>query len=156
LFLFFGRRLPPERSAGLVTVLAASILFFLVLALGSTYAGVRHALPVIALLAIFGGLAVRLAFSSNSKPLKGVVVAALVAAAASALPVMRPWEYFNEIIGGTKNGYFYFSDEGVDLWQRGKELDATITGSLSQRAKFRSSFTESLNRRRRHGIWTGL
>jgi hypothetical protein len=35
---------------------------------------------------------------------------------------MRPWEYFNEIIGGAKNGYLYFSDEGVDIWQRGKEI----------------------------------
>jgi hypothetical protein len=33
-----------------------------------------------------------------------------------------PREYFNEIIGGTKNGHLYFSDEGVDIWQRGKEI----------------------------------
>jgi tetratricopeptide (TPR) repeat protein len=37
---------------------------------------------------------------------------------------MRPWEYFNEVIGGTKNGYLYFSDEGVGLGQRGKEFAA--------------------------------
>ena len=64
----------------------------------------------------------QVALSSNSKPLKGVVAAAVVAAAVSALPVMRPWEYFNEVIGGPKNGYLYFSDEGVDLGQRAKEL----------------------------------
>jgi len=62
------------------------------------------------------------ALSSNSKLLKGAAALALVAAAASALPVMRPWEYFNELIGGAKNGYLYFSDEGVDLGQRTKEL----------------------------------
>lgn len=33
-----------------------------------------------------------------------------------------PREYFNEIIEGTKNGHLYFSDEGVDIWQRGKEI----------------------------------
>jgi hypothetical protein len=33
---------------------------------------------------------------------------------------MRPWEYFNEIVG-SKNAYLYFSDEGVDLSQRGNE-----------------------------------
>jgi tetratricopeptide (TPR) repeat protein len=65
---------------------------------------------------------VQLGLSSNSKVAKAAVAAALVAAALSALPVMRPWEYFNEIIGGTKNGYLYFSDEGVDIWQRGKEI----------------------------------
>jgi hypothetical protein len=29
-----------------------------------------------------------------------------------------------EIIGGIKNGYVYFSDEGIDVGQRGKELAA--------------------------------
>ena len=122
LFMFFARRLPPERYAGLAIILAASALFLLVLAAGSTYGGIRHALPVVVLLSIFGGVAVQVALSSNSKPLKGVVAAAVVAAAVSALPVMRPWEYFNEVIGGPKNGYLYFSDEGVDLGQRAKEL----------------------------------
>jgi len=124
LLLFFAGHLSHERYTGLAIVPAPLLLFLLVLSLGSTYGGIRHALPVVILLAIFGGLAVQLAFSSNSKWLKVVVVAAFVAAAASALPVMRPWEYFNEIIGGTKNGHLYFSDDGVDLWQRGKELAA--------------------------------
>jgi hypothetical protein len=38
------------------------------------------------------------------------------------VPVTRPWEYFNEIIGGPSRAYLYFSDEGVDLGQRVKEL----------------------------------
>ena len=122
LFFFFTRRLPPERYLGLAIVLVASLLFLLVLALGSTYGGIRHALPTVVLLAIFGGFAVQMAFASHSKFWKAAVAVALVAAAASALPVMRPWEYFNEIIGGTKNAYLYFGDEGVDLGQRGREL----------------------------------
>ena len=36
---------------------------------------------------------------------------------------MRPWEYFNEFIGPGR-AYLYFSDEGVDLGQRVKELAA--------------------------------
>jgi tetratricopeptide (TPR) repeat protein len=35
---------------------------------------------------------------------------------------MRPWEYFNEIVGGTANGHKYFDGEGVDLYQRVNEL----------------------------------
>ena len=120
--LFFRRRLPSERYAGLAIVLGALLLFLLVLSLGSTYGGIRHALPVVVLLAIFGGVAIQMGFASNSMFLKAAVATALVGAAASALPVMRPWEYFNEIIGGEKNAYLYFSDEGVDLGQRGKEL----------------------------------
>jgi hypothetical protein len=119
LFMFFARRWPPQQYVGFAIVLAASVLFLLVLSVGSTYGGIRHALPVVVLLAIFGGLAVQAALSSNSKPLKGAVAAALVAAAVSALPAIRPWEYFNEMIGGAKNGYLYFSDEGVDTTRQG-------------------------------------
>src|ERR1700756_3404567 len=111
-------------SIGLAIVLAAALLFLSVLAGGSTYAGIRHALPVVVLLSIFGGCAIQMAFSSRWMLLKFVVAAALTVAMISAVPVMRPWEYFNEIIGGTKNGPRYFSDEGVDLFQRGRELAA--------------------------------
>lgn len=92
------------------------------IATGSTYAGIRHALPVVVLLAIIGGVAVHAGFSSTSRTGKAVVMLALVAAAMSAFPVMRPWGYFNEIVG-SKNAYLYFSDEGVDLGQRGNELE---------------------------------
>ena len=122
LFFFFTRRLSPEWNVGLSMVLAASALFLLVLASGSTYAGIRHALPVVVLLAIIGGVAVHAGFSSTSRTGKAVVMLALVAAAVSAFPVMRPWGYFNEIVG-SKNAYLYFSDEGVDLGQRGNELE---------------------------------
>jgi tetratricopeptide (TPR) repeat protein len=37
---------------------------------------------------------------------------------------MRPWEYFNEFVGGSTNAYKYFRDEGVDLGQRSKEFAA--------------------------------
>jgi hypothetical protein len=122
LFLFFVRRLPSDWNVSLSIVLAASLLFLPVLALGSTYGGIRHALPVVVLLSIFGGVAVQLAFVWKSKLLKAAVATALAVAAASALPVLRPWEDYNEIIGGTKNGYLYFSDEDIDVGQRGKEL----------------------------------
>lgn len=124
LFLFFARRLPKDWSVGLSIVLAALLLFLLVLARGSTYGGIRHALPVVVLLSIFGGVATKMAFDSKSKLLKAAVATSFAAAAVSALPVLRPWEYYNEIIGGSKNGYLYFSDEGIDVGQRGKELAA--------------------------------
>lgn len=122
LFLFFARRLPREWNLAVGLVLAALVTFLAALASGSSYAGIRHALPAVVLLAIIAGLAVHLALVSNSRPIRLIVVASLVAAAASAFPVSRPWEYFNEVIGGAKNGSLYFNDEGVDLGQRGKEL----------------------------------
>src|SRR6516225_9625077 len=120
LFAFFMRRAPPD---AFTTVFAAVALFTLLLISGSTYAGIRHALPLVALLAIVGGVGMQFAFSSNSAPWKVAAGAALAIAVASALPVMRPWEYFNEFIG-TSRAYLYFSDEGVDLGQRVKELAA--------------------------------
>ena len=122
LFLFFARRLPAEYSAGLTMILATLFLFLFVLVLGSTYAGIRHALPVVVLLSIFGGVAIAAARPLPSPVLRISVVVCLIVAAASAVPTVRPWEYFNEIVGGTKSAYLYFSDEGVDLGQRGKEL----------------------------------
>jgi hypothetical protein len=44
-----------------------------------------------------------------------------VAALVSALPVLRPWEYFNESVS-VQNAWRYFGDEGVDLGQRVPEL----------------------------------
>jgi len=120
LFAFSTRRAPLD---AFTTVLAAVALFTLVLISGSTYAGIRHALPLVALLAIVGGVGMQFAFSSNSAPWKVAAGAALAIAVASALPVMRPWEYFNEFIG-PRRAYLYFSDEGVDLGQRVKELAA--------------------------------
>lgn len=122
LILFLARRLPREWNFPTGVILAATLLFLLALATGATYAGIRHALPVVALMAIFAGLFVAAALASNSRILKAVTIAAYVLACVSALPVLRPWEYFNEFIGGPKNAYKYFGDEGVDLGQRSKEI----------------------------------
>jgi tetratricopeptide (TPR) repeat protein len=122
LILFFARRMPEEWNLPAGTILAMAILFLLVLAKGATYAGIRHALPVVVLLSIFAGLFVERVLALRSRSLKAAAVMAYVLACASAIPVLRPWEYFNEFVGGTKGGYKYFSDEGVDLGQRTKEI----------------------------------
>jgi len=122
LIFFFARRLPAEWNFPASVILASSLLFLLVLAQGSTYAGVRHAMPVVALMAIFTGLFVQRALTSTSPRLKAIVLAGYVLAGVSALPVLRPWEYFNEFVGGAKNAHKYFDDEGVDLGQRTKEI----------------------------------
>lgn len=118
--LAFARRRAPPNAA--ITVLAAAACFMVALVAGSTYAGIRHALPVVVLLAIIGGVGLQFAFSSNSAAWKITGGVAVAIAAISALPVLRPWEYFNEFVGGAGRAYLYFSDEGVDLGQRVKEL----------------------------------
>src|SRR6202044_1923021 len=127
--IFFARRLPPEWNLPASIILAAAILFLLVLAAGATYAGIRHALPVVVLLSIFAGIFAGFAVTRSSRRLQAVAVAAYVLAMVSALPVVRPWEYFNEFVG-TSNASKYFSDEGVDLDQRTKELAAYYRAAL--------------------------
>ncbi|MCY7347777.1 MAG: phospholipid carrier-dependent glycosyltransferase [Pyrinomonadaceae bacterium] len=116
------RRIPQEFIAPLLGVIGLSVLFLIVLAKGSTYAGIRHALPVVPPLYLLASLTIYKVVESKSYLLRGAVVISVIAALVSAIPVMRPWEYYNETFGGAANGYRYFSDEGVDLGQRTKEL----------------------------------
>jgi hypothetical protein len=122
LFFFLARRIPPHLLLPCTVVLAVATLFLIVLSAGATYAGVRHALPVVVLLSVFSGISFAIALSSKTSRLKILVALAFIAAAVSALPHMRPWEYFNEFVGGTSGAYKYFCDEGVDLGQRTKEV----------------------------------
>ena len=109
----------------------------------SPYAGIRHALPVVVLLSIFAGLFTGCALESNSIGLKGIVALAYLAACISSVPVMRPWEYFNEIVGGARNGPNYFGDEGVDLGQRTKELIAYYRQNLQPKGELADSLYHS-------------
>lgn len=123
LFLFFARRLPDTFRIPAALVLFVAICFLFVLIRGSAYGGMRHALPVMVLLSIFGGCAAHAALATSAKWLKATVVIAFVGAAISALPALRPWEYFNEFVGGSERAYLFFNDEGLDCYQRHRELD---------------------------------
>lgn len=156
LFAFATRRIFSE---GILTVLAATVFFLLVLSAGSTYAGIRHAMPVVVLLAIIGGIGLEFAFSSKSTARKVVAGAAIAIAAASALPVMRPWEYFNEIIGGPSRAWLYFSDEGVDLGQRVKELAHYYHRAVEPSGEIPFIFygpISEVEEKARHIDWLGL
>jgi hypothetical protein len=122
IFLFLSGRIPSAWRFPSGIVLAVAMLFLLVLANGATYAGIRHALPVVLLLSIFSGISLAMALSAKTQLLRVLVTLAFLAAALSALPQLRPWEYFNEFVGGSTKAYAYFSDEGVGLGQRTKEL----------------------------------
>lgn len=150
-------RIPREFTAPLIGLLGLSALFLLVLAKGSTYAGIRHALPVIPPLYLLAALSVYKAAESKSYLLRGAVLVALIAAMASAIPVMRPWEYYNETVGGAAGGHRYFSDEGVDLGQRTKELVAYYNEHLKPVGEipYVSYFAASVEMRSRGLDWVG-
>jgi len=110
-------RLPDKGP--LLAAVDLAIVYLVVLGSGEAYAGVRHALPVFPVLALLGGIALAAA-AQGGRLVPGVAAVGLIAAAASALPVLRPWEYYNEVIG-TENAYLYFADEGIDAGQRTRE-----------------------------------
>ena len=120
--LLIARKIPREFVAPLLGVIGLAVLFLIVLATGSAYAGIRHALPVVPPLALLASLAIYKAVKSKSYFLRGAVAVALIGALLSAIPVLRPWEYYNETVGGTANAYKYFNDEGIDAELRVKEL----------------------------------
>ena len=122
LLVFAARRLPGDYYApvALFAFFGTILLFFLVR--GSSYAGVRHALSLFPLCALFTGFAVHYFWSERSRMLLTGAALCFVAAITSSVPVMRPWEYFNELAGGTDGAHRYFSDEGVDLGLRLAEI----------------------------------
>jgi hypothetical protein len=117
-----ARRVPSEFAAPILglALLSAIVIFFVIR--GSSYGGIRHLLSVYPLLAILAALVVYYR-SRVMSHLTGLALAVgLIASLVLAVPVMRPWEYFNEIAGGTANAHKFFDGEGVDLYQRGNEL----------------------------------
>lgn len=122
--LLARRRWRQEAGAAVGATGALALLFLLFLGVGSAYAGIRHAMAVFPALAVLGGLALAAVASERSRALRAAVAVGLLGALAAALPVIRPWEYYNELVGGPANAYRYFADEGVDLGQRTRELAA--------------------------------
>lgn len=116
---------PPEWRPGLWLVIGFAGFILAMLATGSSsYAGVRHALPIFPSLAVLAGVAVAQAVLTRSMALRIAGALSLVAALISAIPIIRPWEYYNELAGGPAYAYQHFDDEGLESGQRVKELAA--------------------------------
>lgn len=150
------RKIPREFIAPLVAVVGLAILFLLALINGSSYAGIRHALPVIPSLALFGSLAIYQAVKYKSIFLRSATALALGGALLSAVPVMRPWEYFNETVG-TANAHLYFNDEGVDLGLRTKEIVEYYSRNLKPQGEipYVDYLSPPMERERRGLDWVG-
>lgn len=114
----------PARWA--LAALASGSGLHLVALMGSqgTYGGIRHALPLLLLLATLAGAAVAWAWARRSQSVGLVVAALFTVALAMTLPEPRAWEYHNEFAGGTANAYRQFGNEGLDLGQRFPEMRA--------------------------------
>jgi hypothetical protein len=116
-----GRGSSAHRPYAVAMALLAA-LFLIALIRGASYAGVRHALPLLVVGAVTGGVAIATGLGARSRGARVATVLALVLAAASALPRIRPWEYYNEAFGGPANAYRHFADEGIDDGQRTRDI----------------------------------
>jgi hypothetical protein len=121
-YLLFTRSIPGQWLTPILSGLGFAVLLLIVLASGASYAGIRHALPAVPALALCAALAVHKTIATRSLVLRVAVSLACGWALLSALPVVRPWEYYNEFVGGSANSFRYFNDEGLDMFLRGREL----------------------------------
>jgi tetratricopeptide (TPR) repeat protein len=150
-------RLPREFVNPFIVLAAFSGIFLFFLIRGSSYAGVRHALPLFPLMALLGAAAIYTAVRARSYIYGGAVALLLMVAITSAVPQMRPWEYFNEMAGGAENSYLYFNDEGVDLSQRIGETAEYYHQNLAPKGDipFLAYFSNSADRKARGMDWVG-
>lgn len=107
-----------------VILLFGGLLLVMLIKGTSSYAGMRHALIVLPSLAVAGAAALAIAWERKSRAILAGVTLATLLAMISAIPVLRPWEYYNELVGGTDNAWRHLSDESMDSGQRTKELAA--------------------------------
>jgi hypothetical protein len=104
----------------MLLALAGISVFHLAALMGSrgTYAGVRHAMPIVMTLAIVAGAAAWRAVAMKSRPFAVAYAALWLVALVMTAREPRLWEYHNELAGGSDEAWRNFSNEGVDLGQR--------------------------------------
>ena len=157
--LVLSTRKWPGMEPLLVLALFACLLLAMLMTGTSSYAGIRHGLVVLPALAVLAAAAFAIAWQRKSRMLLAGIALAAFAAVASAVPVLRPWEYYNEIVG-MQNAWQYFGDEGADSGQRTKEVAAYYHQQLEPRGElpyfdYSDSFAEDARRgiRDMHGLW---
>jgi 4-amino-4-deoxy-L-arabinose transferase-like glycosyltransferase len=118
-----SRRLPVEVTLPLASFAAMAAFFMLFIAHnGIFYAGLRHWLFVVPLLAICAAVGAWFLWRSPIFLSRAVPVAAILWIAVAVLPQRRIWEYHNVLAGGSQNAWLHFANESVDLGQRTPEF----------------------------------
>src|SRR5262249_20785411 len=137
-----------------VVALFGCLLLVMLMAGSSDYAGMRHAMILVPSIAVLSASAFAIAWERRSRVLLSAVAVAAVAAVASAVPVLRPWEYYNEIVG-MENAWRYFGDEGADSGQRTKEIAAYYHQHLEPKGELPYlDYSDSFAEEDRRGIRT--
>ncbi|WP_162782216.1 phospholipid carrier-dependent glycosyltransferase [Arenimonas caeni] len=125
LLLLRWRSLPAAGRWTLAAALGAGGVHLAALMSGQgTYGGIRHALPLVVLLALPAGALVAFAWQRRGMALRVLALVPLAAALGMTIGEPRVWEYHNELAGGSREAYRQFGNEGLDLGQRWPEIKA--------------------------------
>ncbi len=123
--LLLLRRMPVPVRLPLAGFAAMAIFFMLFIAQnGIFYAGLRHWLFVVPLLAVCAAVGAWDLWQSPTLGWRVVPIVAILSIAVTVLPQRRIWEYHNLLAGGAHNAWRGFDNESVDLGQRTPELIA--------------------------------
>ncbi|HEX4853107.1 phospholipid carrier-dependent glycosyltransferase [Arenimonas sp.] len=119
------RTLPATGRWLLAAAAGVGVVHLLALASGQgTYGGIRHALPVVVLMALPAGALVAWGWRELGTVRRVAALAPLVLALAMTVSEPRVWEYHNELAGGSEDAFRKFGNEGLDLGQRWPEIKA--------------------------------
>lgn len=118
-------RLTAVQRGSLLALLAMAAFHLLALLTSKgTYAGVRHALPIVVAFAVISGATAAAAWAHRSRGWAGITLAGLLLVFGMTIGEPRLWEYHNLLAGGTARAGHLFANEGVDLGQRAYEIAA--------------------------------
>jgi hypothetical protein len=110
-----------EVGAAEVLIWGSSMLYFGSAVFSSFHIGFRHVLPALPFFILAGGFALaRWATDRSCVILVAICIAWLAVSSLHAYP--QGISYFNEWIGGPKNGWIYLADSNVDWGQNLPEL----------------------------------
>ena len=90
----------------------------------ASYAGVRHAFPIVTAIAIAAGALGSLAWQRRSRALLATTAILLAASLAMTAGEPRILGYHNELVGGSENAFRLFANEGLGMGQRFPEIRA--------------------------------
>ena len=125
LLLLRWKSLPPAGRWLLAAGAGGGLVHMAALMSGQgTYGGIRHALPLVVLLALPAGALVAFAWQRVGAAVRVAALVPLAAALVMTIGEPRLWEYHNELAGGSEGAYRQFGNEGLDLGQRWHEIKA--------------------------------
>lgn len=125
-------KLERKTAQPLALLCAVGLCFMIFVARnGIFYAGLRHFLFVVPLMAVAAAACVMFLLARRAWWARALPVLALASIAVTVLPQRRIWEYHNALAGGSGHAWEKFNNESVDLGQRSGEVLAFYKAKIA-------------------------